>query len=78
MARWTVRRVTDRIVRELKRRAAANGRSVEGEHREILRRALPGVSEDFAIRAAALRERLASTVDSTPVIRADRDRDFPG
>lgn len=78
MARLTVRQVDDEIVRELKLRAAANGRSAEAEHREILRRALLGVSEDFAARAAKLRERLVSTVDSTDVIRADRDRDFVG
>ena len=68
----------DRVVRELKLRAAANGRSAEAEHREILRRALPGDPQDFAARAARLRERLASTVDSTDIIRADRDRDFRG
>ena len=53
MAQLTVRQVTDRVVRELKQRAAANGRSAEAEHREILRRALLGNSEDFATRAAA-------------------------
>ncbi len=78
MAQLTVRRVTDQVVRELKRRAVANGRSAEAEHREILRRALLAESEDFAARAARLRERLVSTVDSTDVIRADRDRDFRG
>ena len=78
MAQLTVRQVTDQIVRELKRRAAANGRSAEAEHREILRRALLGNSGDFATRAAALREGLVSTVDSTEVIRVDRDRDFRG
>ena len=75
MAQLTVRRVTDQVVRELKRQAAANGRSAEAEHREILRRTLLGESQDFAARAAKLRERLVSTVDSTDVIRADRDRD---
>ena len=78
MAQLTVRRVTDQVVRELKVRAAANGRSAEAEHREILRRALLRESEDFAARAARLRERLVSTVDSTDVIRADRDRDSGG
>lgn len=78
MAQLTVRQVSDQLVTELKRRAAANGRSAEAEHREILRRALLGNSEDFATRAAALRERLVSTVDSTEVIRADRDRDLRG
>ena len=75
MARLIVRQVTDEIVRELKLRAAANGRSAEAEHREILRRALLGASESFAARSAKLRERLGSTVDSTDVIRGDRDRD---
>jgi len=78
VARLTVRRVTDQVVRELKLRAVRNGRSAEAEHREILRAALLGDSQDFAVRAAKLRERLVSTVDSTEVIRADRDRDFPG
>ncbi len=78
MAQLTVRRLTDQLVRELKRRAAANGRSAEAEHREILARALIGETEGFAARAALLRERLTSSVDSTEVIRADRDRDGDG
>jgi plasmid stability protein len=78
VAQLTVRRVTDQLVRELKVRAAANGRFAAAEHREILRRALLGEAEDFAARAARLRERLVSTVGSTDIIRADRDRDFPG
>ena len=59
----------------LKRRAAANGRSVEAEHRELLRAALPDIDEDFAAQAEALRQRLRSSLDSTETIRADRDRD---
>ena len=78
MAQLTARQVTDQIVRELKQRAAANRRSAEAEHREILLRAPLAQSGDFATRAAALRERLVSTVDSTEVIRADRDRDLHG
>jgi plasmid stability protein len=54
--------------------AAAHGRSAEAEHREILREALLEGKEDFATRAQALRQRLRSTVDSSEVIRADRDR----
>jgi antitoxin FitA len=56
-------------------RAAAHGRSAEAEHREILREALLEEGEDFASRAKSLRQRLRSTVGSTEVIRADRDRD---
>lgn len=75
MAQLTVRKVSRDVVGALKRRAAANGHSAEAEHREILRRSLLGTDEDFAARAAALRRRLRSSVDSGDTIRADRDRD---
>jgi plasmid stability protein len=73
----TVRNVSAELVRSLKQRAAAHGRSAEAEHREILRQALLEDAEDFETRARALRERLRSTIDSTDIIRADRDRDSP-
>ena len=75
VAQLTVRNVNDQIVRALKRRAAAHGRSAEAEHREILRAVLVPVEESFTSRAKALRQRLRSTVDSSALIRADRDRD---
>ncbi len=75
MAQLTVRNVSAAVVGALKRRAAANGRSAEAEHRELLRATLLGSEEDFAERAAALRQRLRSSIDSTEIIRADRDRD---
>ena len=75
MAQLTVRNLAPDVVGALKRRAAANGRSAEAEHRDILRKALLVDEEDFAARARALRRRLRSTVDSTEVIRRDRDRD---
>ena len=75
VAQLTVRNVNDQIVRALKRRAAAHGRSAEAEHREILRAVLAPVEESFAARAKALRQRLRSTVDSSALIRADRDGD---
>ena len=74
MAQLTVRNVAQQVVRSLKRRAAAHGRSAEAEHREILRRALLEGDEDFASRARELRQRLRSSVDSSEFIRADRDR----
>ncbi|MBB3119305.1 FitA-like ribbon-helix-helix domain-containing protein [Pseudoduganella violacea] len=37
MSQLLVRDLDDEIVAELKRQAAANGRSAEAEHREILR-----------------------------------------
>ena len=75
MTQLTVRNVKEDIVRSLKARAAARGRSAEAEHREILREALLEGESDFASRATALRRRLRSTIDSADVIRADRDRD---
>jgi plasmid stability protein len=43
MAQLVVRRLDPEVVAELRRRAARNGRSMEAEHREILRAALrPG------------------------------------
>lgn len=75
MAQLTVRNVNEQVVRALKRRAADHGRSAEAEHRDILRKALLAGGESFASRAKALRSRLRSTVDSTDLIRADRDRD---
>ena len=75
MAQLTVRKVSPEVVGALKQRAAANGRSAEAEHREILRASLLGTKEDFATRAEALRRRLRSSVDSSETVRADRDRD---
>lgn len=40
MAQLLVRNLEPEVVAELKKRAAHNGRSVEAEHREILRSAL--------------------------------------
>jgi antitoxin FitA len=78
MAQLTVRNVDDRVIRALKQRAVAHGRSAEAEHREILRAALlhdNSAKESFAIRAARLRNRLRSDLDSAALLRADRDRD---
>ena len=75
MAQLTVRNVADSVVHALKRRAAAHGRSAEAEHREILRETLLEMNVDFAARAKDLRKRLRSRVDSTEIVRADRDRD---
>jgi len=40
MAQLIVRNLDEELVRKLKRRAAERGRSVEAEHRQILREAL--------------------------------------
>ncbi len=75
MAQLTVRNVAPQLVRALKHRAVAHGRSAEAEHREILRVALLEKEENFASRAKALRQRLRSSIDSSEIIRAARDRD---
>ena len=75
MVDLTVRNVSQEVLDALRRRAAANNRSAEAEHRELLRAALLGADDDFALRAKALRQRLYSPADSTQMIRADRDRD---
>ena len=75
MPQLTVRNVSPEVVKALKRRAVAHGRSAEAEHRELLCNALLGPADDFIAKAAALRKRLRPSVDSSDVIRADRDRD---
>jgi antitoxin FitA len=71
----TVRNLDADLVAALKRRAAANDRSMEAEHREILREALrPG--KDFWERVEDFRKevRLPADIDTTAMIREDRDR----
>ena len=77
MAQLTVRNLTQHVVRSLKRRAAAHGRSAEAEHRAILHRALIEGDDNFASRARKLRQRLRSSIDSSEIIRADPDRNDP-
>lgn len=55
MGQLIVRNVDDELVRRLKVRAAAHGRSAEAEHREILRDALTGVRRRPDIKDTLLR-----------------------
>ena len=73
MAHLMVRNIGEDVIDALKRRTAANGSSAEAEHRELLHEELLGTDETFAGRAARLRQRLCSSVDSTETIRAARD-----
>lgn len=57
MATLTVRDLDEDIVRRLRLRAAENGRSVESEHREILRSVLAG--DERAPTRGQIAERLA-------------------
>ena len=64
MSQLIVRNLEERVVAELRRRAARHGRSVEAEHREILRQAVRASS------GRSLKEHLLSMPD------AGTDRDF--
>jgi plasmid stability protein len=75
MAQLLVRDLSPDLVDALKRRAAEHGRSAEAEHRIILEETLLPQDNGFWERAAKLRERTRGriTVDSTDLIRQDRD-----
>jgi len=79
MASLQLRNVDEELVARLQRRAARHGRSMEAEHREILRQALPDVSfmgdKSFDEMAAELRKRIAgrNLTRSEDLIREGRD-----
>lgn len=76
MGQLLVRNVDDDVVAWLKARAAANGRSVEAEHREVLRAArAASAPDDFWERAARMRARLAGRhiTPSEVSLRESRD-----
>lgn len=64
MGQLLVRRIEDRVVAALRARAARNGRSLEAEHRELLREALLSRR-----RRRSLKEHLLSI----PEVGEDRD-----
>jgi plasmid stability protein len=74
MAQLLVRNVPEHLVRELRTRAARNGRSAEAEHRAILEGALMA-TDDFKALAAGWRQRLRNhrLEDATRSIRRARD-----
>lgn len=65
----------DAIVQALRERAAANGRSVEAEHRMSPRAVLrsANAASDFAAAAARMRARLRRGTDSQSLVREGRD-----
>lgn len=79
MPNLLVRDVPERVVETLKRRAASHHRSLQQEMLQILEQATEQPSEMTAVDiATAIRERLSEKgiafADSTPLIRADRER----
>jgi plasmid stability protein len=80
MGQLTVREVDDATIAALKLRAAANGRSMEAEHRQLLREVLDTdrrAIEDFKEAAARLRARIAKPASRSKsaedIVRAMRD-----
>jgi plasmid stability protein len=76
MGQLLVRNVDEDIVTWLKARAAANGRSVEAEHREVLRAArAASAPQDFWERAARMRAETAGRMrtPSEVLLREARD-----
>lgn len=78
MGQLLVRKLDDDLIRRLKQRAAAAGRTVEAEHRLLLEQALRPGKPSFAERA---RRHLEATrgrpyTDSAELIRADRDANY--
>ncbi|OHV81009.1 FitA-like ribbon-helix-helix domain-containing protein [Ensifer sp. LCM 4579] len=59
MASMTIRNLDDRLKQRLRVRAAAHGRSMEDEARDILRAALSTSEERPRNLAAAIRDRIA-------------------
>lgn len=71
-----VRNVDDDVALALKRRAAANGRSAEAEHRALLRTALAGPSREDVIREMDRLRASTSGRTHTPsevLVRESRD-----
>lgn len=64
MAQLIVRKLEARVVAELRKQAARHGRSMEAEHREILRAALP---------PGKVRKRLKDLLNDMPAVGTDAD-----
>ena len=74
MGQMLVRDLDDEIIRRIKRRAAANGRSAEAEHRAILEAAVRLPAEPPATVARRFLQEIAEGgPDSADMIRAQRD-----
>ena len=78
MAQVLVRNLTEKVVRQLKKRAEQRGRSLQAEVKLILEEAAQQDNEEFWKAADSIRERLRRTgrkfSDSAELVREDRDR----
>jgi plasmid stability protein len=70
MGQLLVRDLDDEVIARLKRRASANGRSTEAEHRAILEAAVSFSNKDVATAADELRQTiLHGGPDSVQILR---------
>lgn len=74
MGQLIVRGLDDDVIARLKRRAEANGRSTEAEHRAILEAATRGPAESQLEQARRFQQEVRNTgLDSGELIRQIRD-----
>lgn len=77
MATLTIRNLDEKVVKKLKKQAAAHNRSLEAEVRELLKQAAgrktPAELRAIADRITAMTPGMQKT-DSTDIIREFRDR----
>jgi antitoxin FitA len=75
MGQLLVRDLDDEVIRRIKQRAAANGRSTEAEHRAILEAAVQVSNGQLVERARQLRHAIMDGgPDSADMIRQFRDQ----
>lgn len=78
MGEVRVRNLDDEVVRELRERARRNGVSLESSLRSLLAEEAYRPRRELAARTRELRESILSSCgeldDSTPLIRAERER----
>lgn len=74
MGQLLVRDLDDEVIRRLKRRAAARGRSMEAEHRAILEAAVRTPAEPLVVTARRfLAELEPHGPEGADILRAQRD-----
>lgn len=74
MGQLLVRQVRDDLIEKMRQRAAANGRSMEAEHRAILEEALGKPTEPLWLTARRLRQTTGNIgTDSAETIRRQRE-----
>jgi len=74
MGQLLVRQLRDDLIEKIRKRATANGRSVEAEHRAILEEVLSKPAEPLWVTARRLRQKTGDLgTDSAETIREQRE-----